>query len=226
MHDDRAGSDAARQPDPWLPGWALAIGAPVWITGTDQRVEYVNRHAEELLGDRDGCRGKPCYEVVAGRGADGRRLCHRRCAVQCAAERGEELEPQQLRLRDGRWLRVLVIPVEAPDRTMRLVHCTVAAARQQRVEDYLRRVADRSSRTRETRARLTRRELEILDRLARDEDLPMIAKRLFVSHATVRNHVQHILAKLGAHSILESIALHLLGATGSAHGPRAPRARE
>jgi DNA-binding NarL/FixJ family response regulator len=54
----------------------------------------------------------------------------------------------------------------------------------------------------------------------------MIAKRLFVSHATVRNHVQHILAKLGAHSILESIALHLLGATGSAHGPRAPRARE
>jgi DNA-binding CsgD family transcriptional regulator len=31
-----------------------------------------------------------------------------------------------------------------------------------------------------------------------------------VSHATVRNHVQHILAKTGSHSILEAVARYLL----------------
>jgi two-component system nitrate/nitrite response regulator NarL len=36
-----------------------------------------------------------------------------------------------------------------------------------------------------------------------------IAKRLNVSTATVRNHVQHILVKLGAHSRLEVVAYAL-----------------
>jgi DNA-binding CsgD family transcriptional regulator len=57
---------------------------------------------------------------------------------------------------------------------------------------------------------LTAREREILARLAQDEDLPAIAAHLYVSHATVRNHVQHILAKLDVHSTLEAVALHLL----------------
>ena len=37
-----------------------------------------------------------------------------------------------------------------------------------------------------------------------------IAARLHVSHATVRNHVQHILNKFGVHSIMEAVALYLL----------------
>ena len=34
----------------------------------------------------------------------------------------------------------------------------------------------------------------------------VIAERLHVSSATVRNHVQNILGKLGAHSRLEAVA--------------------
>ncbi|MDH4038859.1 MAG: helix-turn-helix transcriptional regulator [Candidatus Krumholzibacteria bacterium] len=61
-------------------------------------------------------------------------------------------------------------------------------------------------------AELTQREREILSLLAEDATLHEIAERLGVSYATVRNHVQHILRKLGVHSILEAVAVFLLNA--------------
>ena len=36
-----------------------------------------------------------------------------------------------------------------------------------------------------------------------------IADQLHLSHHTVRNHVQHIFARLGAHSKLEAVAIGL-----------------
>ena len=52
---------------------------------------------------------------------------------------------------------------------------------------------------------LTRREQEILRTIAAGANRAM-ADRLHVSPATVRNHVQNILGKLGAHSRLEAAA--------------------
>jgi len=46
--------------------------------------------------------------------------------------------------------------------------------------------------------------------MSEDATLESIATRLGVSYATVRNHVQHILAKLDAHSMLEAIARFVL----------------
>jgi len=57
---------------------------------------------------------------------------------------------------------------------------------------------------------LTKREAEILRLLAEDPDLRKIAVSLHISYATVRNHVQHILGKLGVHSISEAVAYHIL----------------
>lgn len=57
---------------------------------------------------------------------------------------------------------------------------------------------------------LTPREREILELLAEDNTLHAIAERLYVSYTTVRNHVQHILLKLGVHSTMEAVAQHLL----------------
>jgi DNA-binding CsgD family transcriptional regulator len=56
---------------------------------------------------------------------------------------------------------------------------------------------------------LTPRESEIVRLLATGATSRAVAQRLNVSTATVRNHVQHILAKLGAHSRLEVVA-HVL----------------
>lgn len=58
-----------------------------------------------------------------------------------------------------------------------------------------------------TGADLTRREREVLDMLALGLATPDIAARLYLSVNTVRNHVQNLLAKLGAHSKLEAVAV-------------------
>lgn len=46
--------------------------------------------------------------------------------------------------------------------------------------------------------------------LAADRNLHWIADTLHVSYVTVRNHVQHILEKLGTHSIPEAVARYLM----------------
>jgi len=56
---------------------------------------------------------------------------------------------------------------------------------------------------------LTPREREVLQLLTEGLDGAAIAERLFLSQATVRNHIQHILAKLGVHSRVEAVALAL-----------------
>jgi DNA-binding NarL/FixJ family response regulator len=54
---------------------------------------------------------------------------------------------------------------------------------------------------------LTSREREILRLIAEGLTNGAIAARLFISVNTVRNHVQSILAKLGAHSKLEALSM-------------------
>lgn len=53
---------------------------------------------------------------------------------------------------------------------------------------------------------LTERELELLTRLARGGTNKAIASELHLSVNTVRNYVQSVLTKLGAHSKLEAVA--------------------
>ena len=52
----------------------------------------------------------------------------------------------------------------------------------------------------------TAREQQILQLLAEGRTATTISGRLYISLATVRNHIQHILAKLGLHSKLEAVA--------------------
>ena len=54
-------------------------------------------------------------------------------------------------------------------------------------------------------------QLEVLQHLANAEDMRTIAAKLGISHATVRNHVQHILSATKAHSISEVTARFVLG---------------
>jgi DNA-binding NarL/FixJ family response regulator len=57
--------------------------------------------------------------------------------------------------------------------------------------------------------RLSRREADVLQLMAGGASNPDIATRLHLSEHTVRNHVQHIFARLGAHSKLEAVAIGL-----------------
>lgn len=55
--------------------------------------------------------------------------------------------------------------------------------------------------------RLSRREKEVLQFLAEGRSNESIADELVLSPHTVRNHVQNIIQKLGAHSKLEAVAI-------------------
>jgi two-component system, NarL family, nitrate/nitrite response regulator NarL len=57
------------------------------------------------------------------------------------------------------------------------------------------------------RAKLTRREGEVLRLLAQGLRQPDIARQLVISSSTVSSHIEHILGKLGVHSRAEAVAV-------------------
>jgi two-component system nitrate/nitrite response regulator NarL len=74
--------------------------------------------------------------------------------------------------------------------------------------DMLARLVPRLSRSyREPGANLTLREREVLKLVAEGLSTSDMAARLVVTTNTVRNHVQAILTKLGAHSKLEAVVI-------------------
>ncbi|WP_449283797.1 helix-turn-helix domain-containing protein [Leucobacter sp.] len=65
----------------------------------------------------------------------------------------------------------------------------------------------RPSAVSEPEARLTGREAEVLERLAEGCSNREIARGLFLSEATVKTHVAHVIAKLGADSRSRAVAM-------------------
>jgi len=214
-----------------VPAWVHGIGTAVWISGPDRRIEYINRRAEGLLGIAPfEALGARCYRLIAGKGPSRSRFCGPDCPVLQLARRGLPIPPFDLSVtqRSGNTARmhVLVIPAELPGNEGRsLIHCAFDRGRSHRIEHYLSSLASRAEPTSpdsdsEPPNGLTEREHEILRRLARDESLRSIARTLDVSYCTVRNHVQHVLHKLGAHSMKQAIALYLLTGDSTRVAPR------
>lgn len=75
----------------------------------------------------------------------------------------------------------------------------------QRVVPVASRVARRAVRS--FRDVLTAREAEILEHMAHGRTNAAIASRLFISEGTVKQHVKHILRKLGAENRVEAVSL-------------------
>jgi DNA-binding CsgD family transcriptional regulator len=192
--------------------------AAVWIVDADGRLVFLNARAEELLGQETVvCMGARCHGLVLGRDEEGAPVCSRRCKIRADAVAGRPLQPLIVHRGKGPdevVLLLLHVPIESsrPGKPC-LVHVAVDITRSWRPRSYMRRVLGRERTAAERRAALaclTSREREVLDGLARDEGLGRIALELDLSHATVRNHVQHLLKKLGVHSMLEAIALYVL----------------
>ncbi len=170
--------------------------------------------------------GQPCFMILMGSHGEARLICNQHCQM---IELSLSTEPVSNQDRD--------LPAQAPDRSnipMRIfthqlngesdqeiiilfsgdikkeqqlesfIHSLSAAAEQspsdQSPADLNPTVQDDS---------LTQRELEILTLMAEGYGTNDMSQMLSISKNTLRNHIQHILQKLQAHSRLEAVAYAL-----------------
>ena len=172
-------------------------GDAVFRCDGELRVAEWNRAATALTGiEPQEAVGRQCWEVIAGRDADGGLVCHPGCATARLAKQGWPVECRDLHMRTpaGR-LRVSIstIVVDGPDEPVILHPIRPAGERPRAAE------ADEPP-------RLTNRQLEILGLLAGGVRVKEIARRLTLSETTVRNHIRAVLLQFGAHSQLEAVA--------------------
>ena len=192
---------------------ALArAGDGAFAIGGDGRIVLWNRAAERILGysTREAI-GRLCCDVFVGQDDKGNRLCYQGCHVMTLVKLGESIQNFDMRTRTkaGRpvWLNisVLVMPGDRVPYGM-VIHMfrDVTASKEllALVHERLSAPVDGD----QAAVPLTRRELEILRLLAGGARTKILAERLHVSPATVRNHVQNIFGKLGVHSRLEAVA--------------------
>jgi PAS domain S-box-containing protein len=212
-----------------MPRDALEIvaGTADAAVGTDEegRIVIFNKAAERLLGyDAAHVLGRPCHEVLCGRDSFGNRYCDENCALEGMVRRHEAVRHFELTLRksSGQMVDVSVAVVVVPGpRSSQFTILHLFEPRPAGVApgviverigtNALRSLAARGeeSSALERQQALTAREAEILRLLADGVGTHEIADSLFISAATVRNHVQNILRKLDVHSKLEAVSLAL-----------------
>jgi PAS domain S-box-containing protein len=185
----------------------------------DFRIIAWNDAATELLGyPAEEAVGSPCHEILCWRDRAGNTVCNGFCPAVLPGEPDQVIETREVlgRSASGKklWLSAstIVPPAELRDRC-RLVHLIREVALPPELERVVvERLEGRSPATIDDDDPLdvlTPRERDVLQLLTEGLDGAAIAERLFLSPATVRNHIQHILAKLGVHSRVEAVALAL-----------------
>jgi PAS domain S-box-containing protein len=199
-----------------LNGWLTNTGDGVCAVGGDGKIALWNGAAEKILGyAAREVLGRSCCEVFVGRDTSGNRLCYQGCHVLTLVREGEPVQhfPMATRTKAGKpvWLDISILAVPGSHRdvstTVHLFRDVTAAHEiealvRQRLTQAVPAQADGGG----SEAQLTRRELEILRLIGGGANTRTMAERLHVSPATVRNHVQNILGKLGVHSRLEAAA--------------------
>jgi len=208
-----------------VPPWVYSMGLPVWITDASGRIYYLNSRAERLFGHSLAeWVGLPCHECIEGRSSTGP-VCGPRCRVRRQADARVEIEPIGVRIPAAKETgEVSVVVITSGEESRRLlVHCVVDDERERRIRRFIDGVIHRSDESPRPAtgvlADLTRREREVLSLLAADASLSEVAERLSLSYATVRNHVAHVLRKLGVHAILEAVAVWVMEEGGGTAPP-------
>lgn len=197
------------------------------VVDQEGKIVLWNRVAERLLGFRaTDVVGRFCRDVLRGETLSGRPLCSPSCPIGARVARGGGIRQfdMQTHTKDGRlvWLNVSSLPV--PSRkpgTFWVAHLfrdITAHARVSQLVQELHAVACpiQVHRSEPCTALmpdipaalpLSQREREILRRLATGERTADMAMALGIRPKTVRNHIQRLLEKLGAHNRLQALAI-------------------
>jgi PAS domain S-box-containing protein len=189
----------------------------VFVVDPDQRIVHWDPNAETLTGLlAEEMVGRPCHQALRGECEGGGRLCKGGCPVMALARAGHAVPSYDMRVETRiagkRWVSVSVLSVDSDDGPY-LVHLLRDA---QKAHDALEMARDlvrlsskgeNSSTTyHEVVPELTPRQAEVLGLLAEGRSVKEICAELYLSKATVRNHVRALLQTLGAHSQLEAVA--------------------
>ena len=181
-------------------------------------IVFWNDAATRLLG-RDAAQalGRPCHEVLQGITPAGGHLCGPNCPVRasCRELRAPRRFEMVVRHTDGAelWLEATTcIVLDEEDRPIAIHLLSEAVSARHLVdlaETVIRKVSkpDASAPTTSSDQMPTRRELDVLSCLAEGLGTALIAARLGLSTATVRNHIQNLMFKLGAHSRAEVVVI-------------------
>jgi PAS domain S-box-containing protein len=198
-------------------------GQAVFAMDSTDRIVYWNREAEKFFGHpAEEVLGKYCFETLAGRDVQGNIYCYRNCPIAHQARDPEESAVADFDLdvkdAEGRLRRITVAvsvvrdPRPSLSTVVHVVRESESGAPPTRLE---RELADQARDSPPPRwplltengpaAELTEREKEILRFMAQGLPTPQIARRLFISPVTVRNHTQNILQKLDVHTKLAAV---------------------
>jgi PAS domain S-box-containing protein len=188
-------------------------GDGAFAVGPDGRVAVWNRAAERILGwSAKDVLGRPCCEVLAGGDGRGNSICYQGCDVTGQVRLGEPVEHFEMKTRtkagQAVWLDVSILeaPVTNGNRPTTVHLFRDITATKKLLEIVQERTAPTAQSNGNGTSGLTKREIEILQLMAAGANTKVLAERLNVSPATVRNHAQNIFAKLDVHSRLEAVA--------------------
>ena len=192
---------------------ATAVGG--FAIDAEGRIVVWNHAAENMLGYtvREAV-GRPCCDLLMGQDDNGNRLSCRACYVRDLVKMRDQVHNFDMRTRTKAgstiWVNVSTLMVSSDgigDMTVHLLR-DVTATREilALIREHLSTPTPLVPTAPDGNGVLTRRELEILRIISTGLNTKDAAETLHVSPATVRNHVQNILGKLGAHSRLEAVA--------------------
>jgi PAS domain S-box-containing protein len=190
---------------------ALCVAADgTFVSDAEGSIVLWNSAAEAILGyTAADAYGRPCCTLLHGDDVDGG-SCTSGCAVggEAATRKPPPSFDMRARSKSGLAVRINVSVLPVVDRRTRaafIVHffrdVTVGNEPRALARDGLASASPNGAAT-----GLTRRECEVLGLMGDGLNTATMAKRLHLSRATIRNHVQNILLKLGVHSRLEAVA--------------------
>ena len=201
----------------------------VFAVDEDQRIVHWNEGAERILGySSQDVLGRFCYDVINGVDQWSGQVCYLGCPVMDCAKGGRPTPGQDVKVRakdgTGRWLSVVHTYIDNQQGNNRHLAAVVHIFRDVTEGMDARHTLERISRevsaygspaaAREPEVHhhedLTSREQQVVTMLAKGEGTSGIAKKLMISNATARNHIQNILGKLNVHTRLEAVA-YVLG---------------
>ena len=182
-------------------------GEPAYAVDRRGRIVVWNAAAEQAFGFPDSkALGQHCWELLAGEDDYGNQYCCEGCPLRSMAFQNKAVKRCKIQFktashqRKGFTVSTLVL-MDAPGKEI-LVHlCRPESEDTDHTDEH----EDATQHGNNLAGILTKREIEVLMLLAEGKATRDISTMLCVSVPTVRNHIQHILNKLKAHSRLEAI---------------------